>query len=249
MIEPTELLRPRLLQGVSVLLAGDSSQADVARARPAAGSPAPTSAGAPARRQSPPASFGASVHSACVELGARVSVVGPIDGCSRGEEEAEMDELVAVALAELGTVEMLVLDAAFPFAAGAGGAGASSGEGGQDEARVALRRCLQVAWSVTRAVVNVALLPGERGGRIVYLAPRPLAGAHAGAACAGLENLARTLSIEWARHGITAVTIAPGESTSEQQVASLTAYLASPAGGYFSGCLLDLRGPVATAVP
>jgi hypothetical protein len=28
-------------------------------------------------------------------------------------------------------------------------------------------------------------------------------------------------------------------------VAALTAYLASPAGDYFSGCLLDLRGPPA----
>jgi NAD(P)-dependent dehydrogenase (short-subunit alcohol dehydrogenase family) len=99
---------------------------------------------------------------------------------------------------------------------------------------------------VTRATVNVAFLPREQGGRIVYLAPRPLSGAHAGAACAGLENLARTLSIEWARHAITAVTIVPGDATAAAEIAALTAYLASPAGGYFSGCLLDLRGPGAT---
>ena len=73
--------------------------------------------------------------------------------------------------------------------------------------------------------------------------PRPDAGEHAPAACAGLENLARTLSIEWARHGITTVTIAPGAETPAGEVAALTAYLASPAGAYFSGCLLDLRGP------
>ena len=96
---------------------------------------------------------------------------------------------------------------------------------------------------MTRAVVNVAFLPREEGGRIVYLAPRPLSGAHAGAARAGLENLARTLSIEWARHAITAVAIAPGDRTTDDVLAALTAYLASPAGGYFSGCLLDLRGP------
>ncbi len=79
-------------------------------------------------------------------------------------------------------------------------------------------------------------------GRIVYLAPSPDAGEHAGAARAGLENLARTLSIEWARHGITTVTIAPGTATAAGEVAALVAYLASPAGAYFSGCLLDLRG-------
>ena len=64
---------------------------------------------------------------------------------------------------------------------------------------------------------------------------------HADAACAGLENLARTLSIEWARHGITPVTIAPGASAMGE-AAALVAYLASPAGAYFSGCLLDLPG-------
>ncbi|HXO18740.1 MAG TPA: hypothetical protein VOA87_02320, partial [Thermoanaerobaculia bacterium] len=81
------------------------------------------------------------------------------------------------------------------------------------------------------------------GGRIVYLAPAADTGEHAGAARAGLENLARTLSVEWARHAITAVTIAPGSATTAGEVARLVAYLASPAGAYFSGCLLDLRGP------
>ena len=81
-----------------------------------------------------------------------------------------------------------------------------------------------------------------RGGRIVYIAPSPQDGAHAEAARAGLENLSRTLSIEWARHQTTTVTIAPGDETAAQEVAALVAYLASPAGAYFSGCLLDLRG-------
>ena len=91
-------------------------------------------------------------------------------------------------------------------------------------------------------IAERAFLPDSRGGRIVYIAPRSDAGEHADAACAGLENLARTLSIEWARHGITAVAIAPGLA-SAAEIAALTAYLASPAGAYFSGCLLDLRGP------
>ncbi len=62
---------------------------------------------------------------------------------------------------------------------------------------------------------------------------------------AGLENLARTLSIEWSRYHVTTVAVAPGAGTPAGEVAALTAYLASPAGAYFSGCLLDLRGPPA----
>ena len=57
---------------------------------------------------------------------------------------------------------------------------------------------------------------------------------------AGLENLARTLSVEWARYGITAVAITPGTSTTDAELAELVCFLASPAGGYFSGCRFDL---------
>jgi NAD(P)-dependent dehydrogenase (short-subunit alcohol dehydrogenase family) len=105
--------------------------------------------------------------------------------------------------------------------------------------------CLEAAWNVTRAVANAALIPSQQGGRIVYLAPAQGDGLHAQACCAGLENLARTLSIEWARHAITPVAIAPGDRTEAEEVATIVAYLASPAGAYFSGCVLDLTGPVA----
>ncbi len=148
-------------------------------------------------------------------------------------DETIVDEMVTAAVAESGGLDLLVVDGAGLFAYGA-------------DARAALRTCLDATWNVTRAVVNLAFLPVERSspsGRIVYLAPASDAGEHADAARAGLENLARTLSIEWARHGITLVTVVPGEATAAGEVAALTAYLASPAGAYFSGCLLDLRGP------
>jgi citronellol/citronellal dehydrogenase len=150
-----------------------------------------------------------------------------------------MDDTVAFALAEPQSLDLLVVDGASLFARGA-----ACAKGEEDCARTALRTCLASAWNITRTVVNVAFLPGRRGGRILYLAPSPDDGGHAGAARAGLENLSRTLSIEWARHGITVVAIAPADDTSECELAALTAYLASPAGAYFSGCLLDLRGPV-----
>lgn len=162
---------------------------------------------------------------------------GP-DGAPEAAESAA-EEAVRRIIAESGPIELLVCDAGALFAAGASAGGAP---GGQEGARGALRGCLEQSWNVTRAVVNLAFLPSGRGGRIVYLAPAGDGGEHAEAARAGLENLARTLSVEWARHVITAVTIAPGAATTAGELAALSAYLASPAGAYFSGCLLDLTG-------
>jgi NAD(P)-dependent dehydrogenase (short-subunit alcohol dehydrogenase family) len=219
-IEASELLRPGLLEGVSVLLAS---------------APGPA-----AHASSPSAAIGAVL----VGLGAHVaacSATSQRSDCADlpdlADEEAA-GEVVKEALAENGSIDVLVVDGAGLFAYGLardGGAG-----GGP---RGALRTCLDASWNLTRAVANLALLPGGREGRIVYLAPAPDGGEHAEPARAGLENLSRTLSIEWARHRITAVTVAPGAQTSPTELAALSAFLASPAGGYFSGCLLDLRGP------
>jgi NAD(P)-dependent dehydrogenase (short-subunit alcohol dehydrogenase family) len=209
-IDASALLRPGLLEGVSVLLAGE-----------------PVAATA-----EPADSLGNAVRAACAGLGAHVVECRSISARSADAEEA-MDEAVEAALAEAGSIDLLAVDCADLFARGAGG---------RRDGREALRACLDAAWNVTRAVANLAFLPDEQGGRIVYFAPAAAAGEHADAARVGLENLSRTLSIEWARHAITVVTVAPGAGTSAGEVAALTAYLASPAGAYFSGCLLDLRG-------
>jgi NAD(P)-dependent dehydrogenase (short-subunit alcohol dehydrogenase family) len=94
-------------------------------------------------------------------------------------------------------------------------------------------------WTAVRAVTAGALIPGG-GGKVVLLGPRPHVGAHASALRAGIENLARTLSVEWARHAVTVTAIMPGESTDDEQLATVVAYLLSPAGDYFSGCRLEL---------
>ena len=97
---------------------------------------------------------------------------------------------------------------------------------------------LDGAWLVVRPVAAGAM---AGGGLIVLVAPRP-GDAQAEATRAGLETMARTLSIEWARLAIRPVTILPGATTPASEVAELTAYLASPAGAYFSGCRFDLGG-------
>ena len=56
----------------------------------------------------------------------------------------------------------------------------------------------------------------------------------------GVENLARTLSIEWARYGIRTAALLPGDATDPGEVAELAAFLASRAGDYYSGCRFDL---------
>jgi NAD(P)-dependent dehydrogenase (short-subunit alcohol dehydrogenase family) len=111
------------------------------------------------------------------------------------------------------------------------------GAGGHD----ALRTALDTAWVTVRAVATTAFIPQERGGRIVLIAPPPSPADPAAAGVrSGAENLARTLSIEWARHGVTTVAITPGPATSDAELSALAAYLASPAGAYYSGCRLAL---------
>jgi NAD(P)-dependent dehydrogenase (short-subunit alcohol dehydrogenase family) len=226
-INASELLRPGLLGGASILIAR---------------SPAGIGESAP---------LGDLVRDACAELGARVCECelsvelhsSPDDGAM----ERAADDAVGKALAGGTSIDLLVVDCASLFArvAGSGENGSLDGEDRRASAREALRVCLELSWNATRALANAAFLPDSHGGRIVYLAPPPDAGEHSEAARAGLENLARTLSIEWARHRITPVVIAPGVASggigNASEVAALTAYLASPAGSYFSGCLLDLR--------
>jgi NAD(P)-dependent dehydrogenase (short-subunit alcohol dehydrogenase family) len=203
-IDAARLLRPGLLDGVGVLLAGPPGFA---------------------REEE---GFGKAVHDACAALGAQVASCVLLADVPGEEQEAASDRAVTGVLAEIPAVEMLIVDAASMH--------------GSRPGTAQLGACMQATWAITRSVFNLALLPAGRGGRILYLAPPAGAGEHSDAARAGLENLSRTLSIEWARHRVTAVTIAPGAATAAGEVGALAAFLVSPAGAYFSGCLLDLRG-------
>jgi NAD(P)-dependent dehydrogenase (short-subunit alcohol dehydrogenase family) len=161
-------------------------------------------------------------------------------------DEQEATAHVRGALASHGALELLVHDLRPAF-----------GGGGHD----GLRAALDGAWVTVRAVANAAWIEPGRPGRIVLVAPAPpgtaVAPAPAGAAAppappgtapdphadavrGAVENIARTLSIEWSRHGIRTVAITPGARTTDGQLAALAAYLASPAGDYFSGARLAL---------
>ena len=85
-----------------------------------------------------------------------------------------------------------------------------------------------------------SLIPAEGGGKIVLIGPKPSSGPKVEAVRSGLENLARTLSTEWARFGITSTMVAPGDSTSDEDLATLVAFLFSSGGAYFSGCRFEL---------
>lgn len=112
----------------------------------------------------------------------------------------------------------------------------------------ALRATLDLAWVTVRAVANAAFIPGARGGKVTLVAPpADEADPTAAGVRAAAENLARTLSIEWARHGIVTVAITPGAATTDAELAALTAFLASPAGDYWSGCRLALGELALTA--
>jgi NAD(P)-dependent dehydrogenase (short-subunit alcohol dehydrogenase family) len=95
---------------------------------------------------------------------------------------------------------------------------------------------LEQEWAAIQALATEVFIPAQ-AGRIILIAPRE----DTGVLKAALENLARTLSVEWARHGITTTAIAPGKNSSDDELADVVAYLCSEAGAYFSGCRLDMR--------
>jgi len=157
------------------------------------------------------------------ELGERLRALGadPVEVAAL----PELDDASAEAwFAERGPWHGVVLDAAGAFA---------------DGGREGLRSALDAVWAAVRAGAVAGLIAAGEGGPIILIAPvddRPFATAVRDA----LENLARTLSIEWARYGITVTAVCPGPRTAPTEIATLVAYLVSEAGRYFSGCRVEL---------
>jgi citronellol/citronellal dehydrogenase len=135
-----------------------------------------------------------------------------------------------------------------------------------------MRLNVEGTWLMTHAVATKAMIPAGDGGKVVNVTLSPHNGlpgmAHSSAARAAVENLTRVLSIEWARFGIKLTALAAGHFATdtlrtkypkpvvegvagtvplgrlgtEEEFAWLVAYLASPAGDYFSGAVLTIDG-------
>lgn len=167
-----------------------------------------------------------------IALGAVPAAVG----AGLRELGAELEQLTAE---QLPTDEHAVGEwarAHAPLHALAWAAEPAFGAGGQ----AGLDATLDQAWAVVREVATGALIGAQEPAKVLLIAPHPGAGPLAGAARAGLENLVRTLSVEWARYAVSSVLIAPGPSSTDDQLAQLVCFTVSEAGAYLSGCRLEL---------
>jgi citronellol/citronellal dehydrogenase len=179
-------------------------------------------------------------------------------------EEDQVDALVDEVLARHGRIDLLVNNA--------GGQFLTPAEDITPKGfRTVIRLNVEGTWLMTHAVATKAMIGGG-GGKIINVTLSPHHGlpgmAHSSAARAAVENLTRVLSIEWARFGIRLTALAAGHFATEtlmtkyptpvvegvagtvplqrlgteEEFAWLVAYLASPAGDYFSGAILTIDG-------
>lgn len=121
--------------------------------------------------------------------------------------EPEMiDALLEAVLERFGRIDVLINNAGGQFPTTAE---ALSPKGFQ----AVIRNNLVGTWAMTHAVANKAMIPQKRG-RIVNVIANVVRGfpgmVHTGAARAGVENMTKTLAVEWAMYGIRANAVAPG---------------------------------------
>jgi citronellol/citronellal dehydrogenase len=137
--------------------------------------------------------------------------------------------------------------------------------------RTVMELNVQGTWQMTHAAATKAFIP-QRSGKVVSVTLSPHNGmpgmVHSGAARAAVENMMRTLAIEWARFDIRLCAVAAGQFDTEvirtkyprevsenvartiplqrlgapQEMAWMVTYLASPAGDFLSGCVITIDG-------
>jgi citronellol/citronellal dehydrogenase len=121
-------------------------------------------------------------------------------------EPEKVDAFVDAVLAKFGKIDVLINNAGGQFPSAA----ANLAPKGWD---AVIRNNLNGTWYVTHAVANKAMLPARRG-RIVNVIAQMWRGfpgmAHTGAARAGVDNLTKSLAVEWAPWNIRVNAVAPG---------------------------------------
>ncbi len=117
-----------------------------------------------------------------------------------------IDALLDAVLERFGRIDVLVNNAGGQFPTTAE---ALSPKG----FHAVVRNNLVGTWAMTHAVANRAMIPKKRG-RIVNVIANVIRGfpgmVHTGAARAGVDNMTKTVAVEWAMHGIRANAVAPG---------------------------------------
>jgi citronellol/citronellal dehydrogenase len=179
-------------------------------------------------------------------------------------DEESVALLVSTVLSQAGRIDLLVNNAGGQFVAPA--------EDISPNGWRAVRRLnLDAPWYLTQQVATRWMI-ANGGGRVisVILCPRRgIAGmAHSSAARAGTETLMQTLAVEWGKHGIGLVCVAPGWIDTEamrrygddpediaarvplrrlgtaEEVGEVIAFLASPAAAYITGTTIVVDGGV-----
>jgi citronellol/citronellal dehydrogenase len=180
-------------------------------------------------------------------------------------EPEQVQRVVEGAIARFGAIDVLVNNAGGQFSA-------SAEEISDTGWRAVQRLGLDATWTVTRSVATRSMIP-RREGLIVFIGFSPLRGipgfAHAWAARAAVANLASGLALDWSRHRLRSICVATGTILTEglaqygedeierwrrgvplgrlgspQEVASLIAFLATPAGAYITGTTIVVDGGV-----
>jgi citronellol/citronellal dehydrogenase len=137
--------------------------------------------------------------------------------------------------------------------------------------RTVIELNVQGTWLMTHAAATKAFIP-QGAGKVLSVTLSPHNGmpgmVHSGAARAAVENMMRTLAVEWARFGIRTCALAAGQFATEtlmtkypqvvvdnlersipigragraEEMAWLVAWLASPAGDFVSGTTITIDG-------
>ena len=178
-------------------------------------------------------------------------------------EPEGVSRVVDAALDGFGSIDVLVNNAGGQFTAPAE-------EISDNGWRAVQRASVDAVWSITRTVATRSMIP-RGGGLIVFVGFSPLRGipgfAHASAGRAAVANLASGLALEWSRHGIRSVCVAPGTIRTEaldgygeeavagwersvplgrlgrpEEVAAVIAFLATAGGAYVTGTTIVVDG-------